>query len=180
MGSNSLVYGQIPSQRTPHGMSAERPVSEDSDIPRRVRRFTHLVTIGLIVSCNGLLLFGLWVSGVDLETALAKPELYDPANGHCVGVKWTKVTGADGLVKVCTEWIDFSDISGQTHTLDSGKALAMGADGNLYFPGQSTENYRLIALMIFAIVVIVSGMWVKRQLIANYQQRLQSLDHHST
>jgi NADH:ubiquinone oxidoreductase subunit H len=56
----------------------------------------------------------------------------------------------------------------------------MGADGNLYFPGQSTENYRLIALMIFAIVVMASGMWVKRRLIAKYQSRLQSFDHQST
>jgi len=111
---------------------------------------------------------------------LAKPELYDPANGDCVGVQWAKVNGAEGLVKVCTEWIDFSDISGQTHSLPPGRALAMGADGNLYFPGQSTENYRLIALMIFAIVVMASGMWVKRQLIAKYQSRLQSFDHQST
>jgi len=56
----------------------------------------------------------------------------------------------------------------------------MGADGNLYFPGQSTENYRLIALMIFAIVVMASGMWLKRQLIAKYRVRLQSFDHQST
>lgn len=161
-------------------MSTERPVLEEADESRRVQRFTHIVTIGLILGCNALLLLGLSVSGVDLESTLAKPELYDPANGHCVGVQWTKVAGAEGLVKVCTEWIDFSDISGQTHFLAQGKALAMGADGNLYFPGQSTENYRLIALMIFAIVVVVSGMWVKRQLIAKYQIRLQSFYNRST
>ncbi len=160
-------------------MSTERPFYEESDVSRRVQRFTNYVTAGLILSCNALLLLGLWVSGVDLEAALAKPELFDPANGHCVGVQWTKVAGAEGLVKVCTEWIDFSDISGQTHSLDSDRALAMGADGNLYFPGQTVENYRLIALMIFAIVVMACGMWVKRQLIANYQVRLQSFDHRS-
>ena len=129
---------------------------------------------------NALLFLGLWVSGVDLESTLAKPELYDPANGDCVGVQWTKVAGAEGLVKVCTEWLDFSDISGRTHSLVPGKALAMDADGNLYFPGQSAENYRLIALMIFAIVVMASGMWAKRQLIAKYQVHLQSIYHRST
>ena len=92
----------------------------------------------------------------------------------------TKVAGAEGLVKVCKEWIDFSDISGKTHSLASDRALAMGADGNLYFSGQPTENYRLIALMIFAIVVVASGMWIKRRLIAKYQIRLQSFDHRST
>ena len=161
-------------------MSTERPIIEESEANRRLQRFTHVVTISLIIGCNGLLFLGLWVSGVDLESALAKPELYDPTNGHCVGVRWAKVAGADGLIKVCTEWIDFSDITGQTHSLTPGKPLAMGADGNLYFSGQSTENYRLIALMIFAIVVMAFGMWVKRQLIAQYQIRLQSFDHRST
>ena len=162
-------------------MSAEGPLLEGSEVSRRVRRFTLVVTIALILVCNALLLLGLWVSGVDLEAALGKPELFDPANGHCVGVEWTKVAGAEGLVKVCKEWIDFSDISGQTHSLASDRALAMGADGNLYFPGQSAENYRLIALLIFAIVVMACGMWVKYQLIAKYQIRLQStIDHRST
>ncbi len=119
------------------------------------------------------------MSAATLEGALGKPELFDPANGHCVGVQWTKVAGADGLVKVCKEWIDFSDISGQTHSLTSDRVLAMGADGNLYFRGQSSENYRLIALTIFAIVVMAGGMWLKRQLIAKYQLRLQSFKHRS-
>ena len=161
-------------------MSTEKPFLEKSDESRRVRRFTHFVTIGLIIGCNALLFLGLWVSGVDLEAAFAKPELYDPANGHCVGVQWEKVAGAEGLVKVCTEWIDFSDISGKTHSLPPGKALAIGADGNLYFSGQSTENYRLIALIIFAIVVMASGMWLKRRLIAKYQGHLLSINHQST
>ena len=161
-------------------MSTEPPVLEESDESRRVRRYTHVVTIGLILSCNALLLLGLWVSGLDLEAALAKPELFDPANGQCVGVQWKKVVGAEGLVKVCQEWIDFSDISGQTHTLAADRALAMGADGNLYIRGQSAENYRLIALTIFAIVVMAGGMWLKRQLIAKYQIRLQSINHRST
>jgi len=86
-------------------MSTEKPFLENFDESRRLQRFTHIVTIGLIIGCNALLFLGLWVSGVDLEAALAKPELYDPANGHCVGVQWEKVAGAEGLVKVCTEWL---------------------------------------------------------------------------
>ena len=151
-----------------------------SEPPLKVQRFTYLVTGILIIVCNGLLLLGLWVSGIDLEMVLSKPPLYDPANGHCVGVKWEKVAGADGLVKVCTEWLDFSDISGHTHSLPEGKPLAMGADGNLYFPGQSAENYRLIALMIFAIVVMATGMWMKGVLIAKYRVYLQSVNNHSS
>lgn len=152
---------------------------ENQETSRRVKRFTLVVTVALIIGCNALLLAGIWFSGVDLETALSKPELYDPANGHCVRVMWSKVAGADGLVKVCTEWLDFTDISGETHALPKGKTLAMGPDGNLYFSGDVADNYRLIALIIFAIVVMASGMWMKRVLIAKYHAHLQSLDHHS-
>ena len=155
------------------------PTRQRAQKLRTVKRFTRVVTVALIVVCNALILAGLWVSGVDLEKTLSKPELYDPANGHCVRVVWSKVEGAEGLVKVCTEWLDFSDVSGITHTLPEGKTLAMGPDGNLYFSGQAADNYRLIVLMIFAIVVIASGMWMKRVLITKYQNHLQSLDHHS-
>lgn len=158
----------------------ERRESRDSlEISRRVKWFTRVVTVALILGSNAILLTGLWASGLDLETMLAKPELYDPANGHCVRVTWVKVTGTDGLVKVCTEWLDFSDISGKTHVLPEDKDLMMGPDGNLYFSGEAADNFRLIALMIFAIVVMVSGMWIKRVLIARYHQHLQSVDHHS-
>jgi hypothetical protein len=161
-----------------NGMGEGTYLKENPETSRRVRRFTLVVTGALIIGCNALLLAGLWVSGVDLETALSKPELYDPANGHCVRVVWSKIAGTDGFVKVCTEWLDFSDISGETHVLPEGKTLAMGPDGNLYFSGHAADNYRLIALMIFAIVVMASGMWMKRVLIAKYHEHLQSLDHH--
>jgi hypothetical protein len=160
-------------------MGDERHPDHSPETVRRLNRFTLGVTGVLIVGCNALLLAGLWVSGVDLEMALSKPELYDPSNGHCVRVKWAEVQGADGLVKVCTEWLDFSDISGETHVLPEDKNLAMRPDGHLYFSGQEVNNYRLIALVIFAIVVMISGMWMKRVLIAAYQRHLQSLDHHS-
>ena len=160
-------------------MGDETYSGDSPETSRRVRRFTLFVTGALILGCNALLLAGLWVSGVDLETALSKPELYDPANGHCVRVMWSKIAGADGLVKVCTEWLDFSDISGETHVLPEGRPLAMGPDGNLYFSGHAANNYRLIALMIFAIVVMASGMWIKGALVAKYHEYVQSLEHRS-
>lgn len=151
---------------------------EKPEYAQKMRWFSRGVTIGLIVICNALLLGGWWISGVDLESALSKPELYDPRNGHCVGVTWAKVEGVDGLLKVCTEWLDFSDISGEIHRLPPDKAIAMGADGNLYFPGQVNENYRLIGLVFFVIVVVASGMWLKRVLIGKYSDYLQAADQH--
>ena len=46
-------------------MNTERPVLQKSDVARRLQRFTHIVTIGLILGCNAFLFLGLWVSGVD-------------------------------------------------------------------------------------------------------------------
>ena len=145
----------------------------------RLRWFTRGVTILLIIVCNALLLGGLWISGVDLDIALSKPELYDPENGYCVRVGFAKVEGAKGPIQLCTEWLELSDPSGHTHHIREGIGLAIGADGQLYYQARQWENFRLIALLLFVIGVIGSGMWVKRYLISRYQLQLQSLDQNS-
>ena len=130
----------------------------------------------LVIVCNALLLGGLWVSGVDLDIALSKPEIYDPENGYCVRVGFAKVEGIQGPKQICTEWLDFSDPSGNTHQILEGRGLAVSADGQLYYQARQGENFRLLALMLFVIVVIGSGMWAKRYLISRYQLQLQGLD----
>jgi hypothetical protein len=137
------------------------------------------VTILLIVVCNALLLGGLWMSGVDLDIALSKPELYDPKNGYCVRVGFANVVGVDRPIQICTEWLNLSDPSGNTHQIREGIGLAMGADGQLYYQARQGENFRLIALVMFVILVIGSGMWAKRYLISRYQLQLQGLDQNS-
>lgn len=145
----------------------------------RLRWFARGVTILLIIICNALLLGGLWMSGVDLDIALSKPELYDPKKGYCVRVGFANVVGVDGPIQLCTEWLDLSDPSGNTHHIREGIMLAMGPDGQLYYQAHQGENFRLIALVMFVILVIGSGMWVKRYLISRYQLQLQSLDQNS-
>jgi len=119
------------------------------------------------------------MSGVDLDIALSKPELYDPENGYCVRVGFAKVEGAKGPMQLCTEWLELSDPSGHTHHIREGIGLAMGADGQLYYQARQEENFRLIALLMFVIVVIGSGMWAKRFLISWYQLQLQSFGRNS-
>lgn len=141
----------------------------------RLRWFARGVTVLLIIVCNALLLGGLWMSGVDLDIALSKPELYDPQNGHCVRVGFAKVEGANGPIQLCTEWLELSDPSGNTHHIREGIGLAIGADGQLYYQAHQEENIRLLALLMFVILVIGSGMWAKRFLILWYQVQLQGL-----
>lgn len=145
----------------------------------RLRWFARGVTVLLIIVCNALLLGGLWLSGVDLDIALSKPELYDPENGYCVRVGFANVEGVKGPLQICTEWLDFSDPSGNTHQIREGGGLALGADGQLYYQARQWENFRLVALVMFVVFIIGSGMWVKRFLISRYQLQLQSLDQNS-
>jgi len=137
------------------------------------------VTLVLIIVCNTLLLGGLWMSGVDLDIALSKPELYNPKNGYCVRVGFANVVGVDGPIQICTEWLELTDPTGNTHHIREGVGLSMGADGQLHYPARQGENFRLIALFMFVIVIIGSGMWTKRYLISRYQLQLQRLGGNS-
>ena len=137
----------------------------------RMGWFTSGVTLFLIVVCNALLMGGLWVSGVDLEFVLAKSDLYDPQNGHCVRVVWAQVRGVDGLIQVCSEWLDTTDLTGKVHLLRLDEPLAMGEDGNLYYERLRETDYRLLGLILYTIVVIVSGMCMKHRLIGWYRSR---------
>ena len=119
------------------------------------------------------------MSGVDLDIALSKPELYDPGNGHCLRVGIAKVEGAQRPIQLCTEWLELSDPSGNTHHIREGIGLVMGADGQLYYRTHQWQNFRLLGLLVFVIVVIGSGMWAKRFLISWYQLQLQRMSRNS-
>lgn len=138
---------------------------------RRLRWFTWGVTTVLILVCNALLFVGLWISGVNLEVVLSNPQFYDPANGHCIRVGWADVKGMDQPVRLCTEWLEMSDPTGTVHTLREGKSIAYGNDGKLYYEDEVGGNYRFLGLVLFIVLVLFSGMWVKQSLISWYRFR---------
>ena len=153
---------------------------DEASLRKRLKWFSSGLSILLIIVCNALLVAGWWISGVNLDRALSKPEIYDPNNAYCVQVSWVRVVGVKGPMKVCSKWLDVSDLSGDTHSIQQGVPLAMGADGQLYYEGQRDEDYRLIGLVVYVIAVIGLGMWVKAYLIAKYRLRLQTLENHSS
>ena len=140
----------------------------------RFRWFSLAVTLLLIIVCNSLLLGGLWASGLDLDFVLTNSDLYDPSHGHCVGVAMTKVSGVDSPIQVCSEWLDTTDPTGQVHQLRENEPLAMGRDGNLYYTNARNAETQLLGLVFFAVVVIFSGVRLKRFLLNWYQHRLQA------
>ena len=137
------------------------------------RWFRHGVTLGLIVVCNVVLLWALWVSGLDLDFVLTNSELYDPKAGHCVGVAWADVSGVEGPIRVCSEWLDTTDPTGRIHTLRPGEPLAMSDDGNLYYENARNADNSVLGLLLFCVAVICLGMWTKRVLLTWYEMRLR-------
>ncbi len=136
------------------------------------RWFRRGVTASLIVICNLILLGALWGSGLDLDDVLTNAGLYDPQAGHCLRVAWVDVAGAEGPVRVCSEWLDVTDPTGRVHALKEGEPLAMSVDGNLYYANARHRDLWLLGLVIFAGAVIWLGMRVKRALLTWYESRL--------
>ena len=138
-----------------------------------LRWFRRGITLGLIVVCNLVLLGALWMSGLDLDFVLTNSELYDPESGHCVGVAWADVSGVEGPIRVCSEWLDTTDPTGRVHTLREGEPLAMSVDGNLYYENARSADHWVLGLLLFTMAVIYLGMRTKRVLLTWYETRLR-------
>ncbi len=138
------------------------------------RRFRLGVTLALIVVCNLALWGALRVIGPDLDFVLTHDALlYDPQAGHCLRTARMEVSGVEGRIPVCSEWLDVTDPTGRVHALQEGEPLAMSVDGNLYYENADQADRRLLGLLIFAGVVIYLGMRAKRHLLTWYETRLR-------
>lgn len=142
----------------------------------RVRRYTTGVTVAMIVLCNAVFLFGIWISGVNLERLIRIPDLFDPVQDICLRLGWHRVAGLNEPVHLCSEWIHLSDPSGETHKFQAETRVVQGADGKLYFDHGSRVDYRLFVLAGFVVAVIALGLMLKHYLITRYRGRLETRD----
>jgi len=138
-----------------------------------VRRFSFWVTWGLIVMCNVVVLVGIWVSGVNLDKLAKAPDLYNPASDICLRMTWQRLAGTLDPVKLCSEWINLSDPTGNPHLFDKEMQLRQGADGRYYFDRGIQADYRLIAFVGFVAAVIMSGHLFRRYLVSRYRLQLE-------
>ncbi|MBM4124079.1 MAG: hypothetical protein FJ246_03850 [Nitrospira sp.] len=145
---------------------------EPEERARRLTRYTYGVSAAMILLCNAVFLLGLWGSGINLDGLIRTPDLFDPARDICLRLSWQKVTGAAEPVRLCQEWINLSDPSGDTHVFQRDVAVVQGADGKLYFDQPARVDYRLFLLGAFVVAVIAGGLKLKRHLIARYRLRL--------
>jgi len=142
------------------------------EVAARVRSFAIRLTIGFILAANALFLSALWVSGLDLDRVFGERDLFDPVQDVCLRMAWYRPQGEQNPVRLCKEWINLKDTSGQVHKFTKDVPITKGTDGKFYLHPSTAGDGRIIALLIFVIGVVVAGMWAQRRLIARYRARL--------
>lgn len=143
----------------------------------KLRRFSYGVSAALMLLCNAVFLAGLWGSGVNLDALVRTPDVFNPAQDVCLRLTWHQVAGGTEPVKLCSEWINLSDPSGNVHTFRADTKIVQGGDGKLYFDHGAMVDYRFFLLTGFVAAVILAGVRLKRYLIERYRLRLDMQGH---
>ena len=134
--------------------TCSEPVGQDhveSLKGERLRRYSYVVTAAMIVLCNGVLLLGLWGSGVKLDSLIRIPDPFNPMKDVCLRLSWHRVIGLEEPIRLCSEWINLSDPSGETHKFQKETQVVQGGDGKLYF------DHRARGLPVLPVWVICGG-----------------------
>ena len=153
----------------------ERDATAEALRQRRVRRFSVLVTLALILLCNAVILLGIQVSGINLDTLFQAPDHFSPSRDVCLRYNWHKVSGVQQPVRLCYEWINFSDPTGNTHTFQDDVDVVLGTDGKLHYAQGEQVDSRLFLLLAFAGAMLAAGMALSKFLIARYRVRLETM-----
>ncbi len=138
----------------------------------QVRRYAARVKIGVILLCQTVLVLGIWATGIKLDRLVRTPDVYNPTQDVCVRHGWHRVAGVERPVRLCSEWINLSDPSGETHTFQRETVVLLAADGKLYLDHGPRADYRLLVFVVSVLVVIGFGMILTRYLITRYRRRL--------
>lgn len=157
---------------------AQRSPSEAANraaIELRLRRFSLRLMAAMIVACNLLILLGVWLSGINPDALFRAPDHFNQSRDVCLRYSWHKVAGVQQPVRLCYEWINLSDPSGNTHTFQTDTEIVMGADGKLHYGQGDPVDTRLALLLAFAGTVILSGIALTRWLIGRYRRQLEAI-----
>lgn len=142
---------------------------------RRVRRFSVLITLTLIVLCNAIILLSIWASGINLDVLFHTPDRFSPSRDVCLRYNWHKVSGVQQPVQLCYEWINLSDPTGNTHTFQEDTDIVLGTDRKLHYEQGGRVDARLFVLLAFAGAVLALGMAMSKFLIARYRLQLETM-----
>ncbi len=161
-------------------MDVKTTVTGDAEARKAlVRRFARLVSLGLIVICNAIVLIGLWASGINLDELAVTPDVFNSKHDICLRSAWQPVAGTADPIRICSEWINLSDPSGKTHQLQREIKFREGPDGGKYYVDQGEHaDYRLLLLVLVVVAVIALGVVAKWYLVSRYRLRLESGPSH--
>ena len=145
----------------------------------KVRRFASGISVVMMVVCNAVFLFGIWVTGLNFERLVRTPDIYDSRQDICLRLAYQHVPGSGNPVQFCSEWLNLADPTGKTHTFQKDAQLKQGADGKFYFDYGPFVDYRLFAVGAFVVGIIVCGIRVTRHVVNRYRMRLEAAARHS-
>lgn len=138
-----------------------------------VRRYATRVTVVLMIVCPAVFLAGMWGSGVTPEQVFTVPDRFNAVNDVCLRLGWQRVAGKDDLVRVCSEWLELSDPSGETHRLQQTAQIVEAADGRLYFDYGSRADWHLAAFVAFVVSILACGWFIRRYMVTRYRRHLE-------
>jgi len=100
--------------------------------------------------------------------------MFNPKEHVCLKTVWVSTTqGTADRVQLCTEWIDLSDLSGQTHRMAiENLEVLKGQDGKIHTHLQRGINYRLVMVVGFLTLIILAGRIAQHFLITRHKQRM--------
>src|SRR3989454_12329568 len=110
------------------------------------------------------------------DQIFAERDFFDPTSDICLRMAWYKPLGEQDPVRLCKEWLNLGDPSGRVHQFNKDLQVVKGADGKVYAK-EGAGDGRLIAVVIIVVLLVASGMWLQRHLIARYRARLAAAAH---
>jgi len=146
---------------------------DDASRNSRVQRYAKIITIVLIVVCNGIFLFGMWASDVNLDELVKTQDQFNPQDDVCLRLSWQRLAGSTEPIRLCSEWINLSDPTGRPHVLDKNTKVRQGPDGRYYVDRGVKADYRLVGFVAFVAAVIAFGMLMRRYLVKRYRLQLE-------
>ena len=154
----------------------DQPMSDEACRLSKIQRFSLIISLVLMVLCNGVLFAGFRLSGINLDDLMRTPEFFNAKQDVCLRLTWRSVSEVNDPVRLCSEWLNLSDPTGTPHYLAPETKLKKGLDGQYYIDQGVQADYRLLMLILFVIAIIIGGVRAKWFLVNRYRLSLESID----
>ena len=141
----------------------------------KVRRFSSGVSIVMMVVCNAVFLFGIWVTGVNFERLVRTPDRYSAHNTTSVSDWRTAIFPVPPIPCNSARSGSISLIPpGKPTRLRKRRRSSKGPTESSISTMVRSVDYRFFAVVAFVIAILVCGIVLKRHLVNRYRIRLET------